>query len=323
MSKRVESEIAELTKDSPVIHVLLTFDHEEWEYGGLLNEKTERTVSALKEYRVPATFFLDANTVLTYPQSVKMIAENGFELALHSDYHFTEGTSHSRALNFGAQDSPTQISRMQNAIAMIREIIPDFNPKGFRAPGLQYNSALYISLKQLGFSYDSSQRRKDKFQPFLEGDVIMFPVNCGDFDSACYKFGPHYVVNVWRDHFNKAWRDAIENRESYFVLLAHTCVIGKRGYTAMLKAILNHILYSGQYVHIKFQTCSEAAIEYRQKIKPPVPVIVQPPILEEIQPPAREEEKRVIPPSLEPIMKYWQHYRRFKEMIERLRKKSS
>ncbi|MFQ6076437.1 MAG: polysaccharide deacetylase family protein, partial [Candidatus Bathyarchaeia archaeon] len=122
-----------MTEKNPLVHVLLTFDVEEAEYGGMLDEKTERVVKVLKEHSLPATFFLDGATTLTYPRSVRLLAENGYELALHSDYHPVVGWRHHRDYDFGIQNSEKQISRIQNAISMIRGVIPDFNPQGFRA----------------------------------------------------------------------------------------------------------------------------------------------------------------------------------------------
>ncbi|MFQ6076286.1 MAG: polysaccharide deacetylase family protein, partial [Candidatus Bathyarchaeia archaeon] len=145
------------TGKRPIVHVLLTFDVEEAEYGGQLDLKTQRVVGALKEFGPPpATFFLDGAATLTYPNSVRLLAENGFELALHSDYHPDVGARHHRKMDFGSQDSKTQISRIQNAISMIRSVIPDFDPRGFRSPNWSWNEDLYFSLNKLGFLYDSS-----------------------------------------------------------------------------------------------------------------------------------------------------------------------
>lgn len=259
--------------------MLLTFDFEEWERVGLFNDKNRRVVDILTSRNVPATFFLDANTAVHYPEAVKLLRKSGFELALHSDYHFGVANSHDRRLDFSGQDSETQVSRIRNAIAMVRKVIPDYDPKGFRAPGLKTNTALYHSLAKLGFLYDSSRLIGNKFRPFLENKVVVFPVNCGEFDSTCYQFGPHFTVNAWRDRFNKALFKATRAGESYFVLLMHPCVIGRIGYTAMLKAIIAYIDWAGQNVDIRYQACEQAAIEYLEKVSaqerkgnnPPIP----------------------------------------------------
>jgi len=242
------------------VHVLLTFDFEEWEgryrtYEADLYGKTRRVVELLKARGLTATFFLDAETVLKYPETVRLLVEGGFELALHSDYHFGVNNSSLPTLDFSRQDSETQMARMKNAIAMIRQVIPSFDPRGFRAPGLRWNRELYVSLHRLNFLYDSSQQDKFAFQPLRMNGVVLFPVNCGDYDSACYKIGARYVVASWMDNFNRAYEAARKTGESYFLLLAHPSVSGKHKYLGMLKSIINHMSWS----EAEYLTCTELA----------------------------------------------------------------
>ena len=248
------------------VHVLLTFDFEEWEgryqiYEADLCHKTERVVDLLVERDIPATFFLDAQTTLNYPEAARLLAEGGFELALHSDYHYGVSNLSLRTLDFSSQDSKTQTIRMQNAIAMIQKVIPNFDPMGFRAPGLRWNEELYISLRKLNFLYDSSQQDKFTFQPFFKDGVVVFPVNCGDYDSGCYKIGAKYVMNNWKDNFRRACQYAVEAGEAYFLLLAHPSVSGKFKYIGMLKAMLNYMNWS----NVEYMTCAELATEYVTK----------------------------------------------------------
>jgi len=254
------------------VNVLLTFDFEEWEgkydiYEADLYSKTKRIVNLLVERELPATFFLDAYTTLKYPDAAGLVAEGGFELALHSDYHpgavrIPESRKHARALKISdfRQDSKTQITRIQKAIQMIRKVIPSFKPKGFRAPCLQWNEPLYTSLRRLNFMYDSSQK-ENLFRAFLKNGVVVFPVNCGDYDSACYKTSTRYVVAVWKDNFRKAYQTGLSLGKSYFLLLAHPSVSGKSRYLCMLKAILNHI----SWADAKYVTCQQLAEEYARK----------------------------------------------------------
>lgn len=253
------------------VYVLLTFDFEEWEgkyrvCEADLYKKTKRIIDLLGEKENPATFFLDAYTVLRYPEAAGLLDEEGFELALHSDYHYGAV----RDINFRKyprlveipdfrQDSKTQISRIRNAVTMIRQIIPKFNPRGFRAPGMLWNEALYVSLHKLNFLYDSSQK-VDVFYPFLKNGVLVIPMNSGDYDSACYKVRPLYVVEVWKDNFKRACQVAVETGESCFLLVAHPSVSGKYKYIGMLKAILNYISWSD--TSVEYLTCSELAARF-------------------------------------------------------------
>jgi len=245
--------------------VLLTFDFEEWEgnytiYKADLYHKTQRVVELLRKYEVPATFFLDAETTLRYSEAAELLVSGGFELALHSDHHFGASIESLAKYDFSSQDSETQVARMRSAIEMIRRVIPQFDPKGFRSPGLRWNEDLYLSLSKLDFMYDSSQEDKFVFWPFLKGEIVVIPMNCGDYDSSCYKIGAKYVVNSWRDNFRRACQAAKEQENAYFLLLAHPSVSGKRQYLAMLKAILSYI----SETDAEYATCSNLANKIQQ-----------------------------------------------------------
>lgn len=254
------------------VNVLITFDFEEWEgkytiYEANLFSKTKRIVDLLAEKNLPATFFLDGETTLRYPEAVRLLTERRHELALHSDYHpgtlrNTGNTRRPEGINVPdfRQDSTTQISRIRNGISMIRQVVPDFNPAGFRAPGLLWNNVLYESLSVLGFQYDSS-RRVDVFQPFDVGGITVFPVNSRDYDSACYKMSMRYVLMVWKSEFSKACEAASKLGTSCFVLLAHPSVSGKSKYIGLLKAMLSFMSWKG----VHYLTCSEMVSVWRAR----------------------------------------------------------
>lgn len=248
--------------DDGVPRVLLTFDFEEWEgQNGAceadLYSKTRRLVNLLKERDLPATFFLDAETVLKYPDAARLLVDERFELALHSDRHFRTNIDSLRALDFASQSSQVQVSRMEEAIRMIRTVMPEFDPKGFRSPGLRWNEALYTSLRTLGFLYDSSQQSRFAFRPFYKNGVLVIPVNCGDYDSALYKVRAQFVVAVWKDNFRRACEAAAKNGGEYFMLLGHPSVCGRFKYLGIMKAILNHMSWS----HPEYLTCRDFAVK--------------------------------------------------------------
>jgi len=257
-TEQLEEEGNELT-----VRVLVTFDFEEWEgqyriYEADLTSQTKRIVDLLKEREVSATFFLDAETTLKYPRAAELLADPRFELALHSDYHFSVNNPRSAKFDFSLQSSEMQMSRMQGATSLIRDVIPTFSPKGFRAPGLRWNEDLYVSLRKLGFFYDSSQQDRFAFHPFLKQGVVVIPVNSGEWDSACYRTRPQYVITSWRDRFRKACQEAAQTGTSYFMLLVHPSVSGKHKYIGMLKDILNYMSWSKP----EYRTCREFAAEY-------------------------------------------------------------
>lgn len=249
--------------DGQNLRVIVTLDFEEWEgksniFEADLYTKTKRIVDLLLEKNMPATFFLDAETTLKFPRATDLLRNERFELALHSDYHFGPKDWYSPDLDFSRQNSETQIARMIRGTKMIREVIPDFSPKGFRAPGLRWNEDLYTSLSKLEFLYDSSQQSRYVFQPFLVNGVLVFPMNSGDYDSACYKMGVRYVINTWRDNFRRACEAETDGVSPYFLLLLHPSVSGKYKYIGLVKSMFNFL----SYFDVQYMTCLDAARDY-------------------------------------------------------------
>jgi peptidoglycan/xylan/chitin deacetylase (PgdA/CDA1 family) len=242
---------------------LLTFDFEEWEGRGRIYEadlysKTKRVVDLLVERGLPATFFLDAETVVKYPNAVQLLLDGGFELALHSDRHFGGSNGSFADLDFATQQRDEQVQRMRNGVRMIRQVIPDFQSRGFRSPGLRWNEDLYVALRDMGYKYDSSQQDKFAFHPFVKNGIVVLPVNCGDYDSACYKTSAQHVVAVWKDNFLRASKAANGKAYTSYVLLAHPAVCGRRRYIGMLKAILGFMTWRRP----EYLTCSELVGRY-------------------------------------------------------------
>jgi len=263
-----------LTGKEPTVQVLLTFDFEEWEgkyrvYEADLYKKTKRMVDILEDRELPATFFLDAYTTLRYPEAADLLRNRNYELALHSDYHYgavrdTNFRKYARLVEVPdfRQDCKTQIARIRNAIKMTRKVIPNFKPRGFRAPGMRWNKELYVSLHELNFLFDSSQQDQYVFRPFLRNGVVVIPMNSGDYDSACYKVRPMYVVGVWKDLFERACQTAKDKEgKSYFLLVFHPSVCGKHKYLGMLKAILNFM----SWADVEYLTCSELAADFKRE----------------------------------------------------------
>lgn len=243
--------------------MLLTFDFEEWEGRGRIYEadlysKTKRVIDLLIERGLPATFFLDGETTLKYPDAVQLLVDGGFELALHSDRHFGGINGSYAELDFGSQRFDQQMARIRNGVRMIRQAVPDFEPQGFRSPGLRWNEDLYVSLRELDFKYDSSQQDKFSFRPFQKNGVVVLPVNCGDYDSACYKTRAQLVVEVWKDNFLRASKAAGRHEYTYYMLLAHPSVCGKHRYIGMLKAILAFTAWRRP----QYLTCSGFVAKY-------------------------------------------------------------
>lgn len=103
--------------------VALTFDD------GPYPPYTEQVLAILKEYNVPATFFLVGENVEKHPELVRRIAEDGHQLGNHT-YH------HVDLLKIDKKNIAEEIDRTSKAIAAITGITPHVvrPPHGFRDP---------------------------------------------------------------------------------------------------------------------------------------------------------------------------------------------
>ena len=64
------------------------------------NDDTEQLIKILKEYDVPATFFVVGAWVDKYPESVKQLADAGHQIQNHSNTHpYMTGLSHEQMID--------------------------------------------------------------------------------------------------------------------------------------------------------------------------------------------------------------------------------
>ncbi len=104
-------------------------------------DKTREIMAICDSYGVKATFFLVGFWVEEYPDLVKEIYNNGFEIGLHSNTHpdMTKLTA-----------SEMQLELSTN-ISLIEELT-NYTPKLFRAPYGYYNNTLLEVCEEMGLS---------------------------------------------------------------------------------------------------------------------------------------------------------------------------
>lgn len=102
------------------------------------NDDTEQLIAILKEYNVPATFFVVGAWVDKYPESVKALADAGHQIQNHSNTH-----PHMPQLSR---------SQMQDEIASCNEkikAITGVEPTLLRPPYGDYDNALIETMDEL------------------------------------------------------------------------------------------------------------------------------------------------------------------------------
>lgn len=139
----------------------LSIDLEDWHHPQLLQghlslpnkslieSSTGTLLSLLQKYNTKATFFILGEIALSNPELIKMIADQGHEIACHGFYHHSLQKSR-----------PT---KLRNELIKFQEIITSIlgntQIKGFRAPNFSLNQSTAWAinvLKELNFKYDSS-----------------------------------------------------------------------------------------------------------------------------------------------------------------------
>lgn len=103
------------------------------------NDDTENLINILKEYDVPATFFVVGAWVDKYPESVKQLSNAGHMVQNHSNTHpYMTGLSTEKMLN--------EVESCNQKI----EAITGNKPLLFRAPYGDYDNSVINALESLG-----------------------------------------------------------------------------------------------------------------------------------------------------------------------------
>jgi len=129
--------------DTDVKQVAISFDAA---WGG---DKTEGIMQLLKEYDVGATFFLVGFWVEKYPELVKKIEQNGYEIGTHSNTHPDMTKLSSMQMN----------TELKKSVELIENLVTQ-KVRLFRAPYGAYNNELIgtaesMNLQTIQWSVDS------------------------------------------------------------------------------------------------------------------------------------------------------------------------
>jgi len=235
------------------------------EYGARVG--VYRVLDLLKQYSLPATFFIPGHTVESFPEAVDAILTAGHEIAHHSYAHTDPSLQ-----------TPDEERRdMERALRSLEKI--GVKPLGYRSPSDDFSASTGLLLEEYGFLYDSSLMADD-FHPYHPrlGDQVTaqtalvrgreakfweLPM-CFEFDDwphfqfnfSPYRNGtsaPSKVLEIWQSEFD--WMHAHEDGGILTVCM-HPQVIGRAHRMAMLEQFIGHCLAAGD---VRFKSLGEAA----------------------------------------------------------------
>jgi peptidoglycan-N-acetylglucosamine deacetylase len=225
------------------------------EYGARVG--LPRILSLLREYRLPATFFVPGHTAESFAQDVDAILTAGHEIAHHSYDHRDPSTL-----------SPDEERRnLERGITVLQRFL-GHPPAGYRSPSWDYSPCTLSLLAEYGFLYDSSLFAGDYYpyhprlgdrvsldEPLRQGKELSlweFPVDFALDDWPHFTFNfdplrvglsaPSKVLEIWQGEFDYM---AEHEPGGVLTLTMHPQVIGHGHRMALLERFIEHALGAG------------------------------------------------------------------------------
>jgi peptidoglycan/xylan/chitin deacetylase (PgdA/CDA1 family) len=240
-------------------------------YGPLVG--IPRILDLLREYSLPATFFVPGWTADRHPQTVETILAAGHEVGHHSYAHFSPF----------AQTEDEERADFERALETLRRAGAEV--EGFRCPSWEPAWRTPQIVAQHGLSYDSSLMDSDK--PYLldtgAGEIVELPVHWSLDDWEQYAYlpdpphrssieSPAKVLDLWTSEL-----DAMRRYGCLFLLTCHPFLSGRPHRVEVLRALIEHALATGE---VEFAACRDVARMAREdpatERRVLTPVIVDP-----------------------------------------------
>jgi len=199
-----------------------------------------RILALLDKYKIPATFFVPATSMVLHPEVVDDIKKRPqHEFGFHSYVH----------------ENPLELSEKEErdvydkAMKIFVERVGK-RPVGFRSAAWDLTPATIRLVKEMGFLYDSSMMADDRpYELMTEGQasgVIELPVEwiLDDWPYFQVSWASHHVglrnpndvYSVWAGEFDGAYAEG-----STFILVMHPQVIGHRYRMQMLERLITYM----------------------------------------------------------------------------------
>jgi peptidoglycan/xylan/chitin deacetylase (PgdA/CDA1 family) len=219
-------------------------------YGPLVG--VPRILDLLREYSLPATFFVPGWTADRYPQAVEAILKAGHEIGHHSYAHKSPF----------ALTEDEERADFERALASLKALGVD--AKGFRCPSWEPGWRTPQIVADYGLEYDSSLMDSDK--PYVldtgAGEIVELPVHWSLDDWEQYAYlpdppfrspieSPEKVLDLWTSEL-----DAMRRYGCLFVLTCHPFLSGRPHRVEVLRRLIEHALATDD---VEFVSCGEAA----------------------------------------------------------------
>jgi len=232
-----------------------------------------RILDLLGRKGVTATFFVPAHTAASFPESVRRIAGEGHEVAVH-------GYCHESPVGLGRDE---ELRLLRNSVAKLRAMLGlDFAPAGYRSPAWDLSDDTIALLESEGFLYDSSMMADDfrpyrpcrknlvndeRFVPGEKAQIVEMPVAWELDDYPYFQFmvkpmnaglrNPDDVYEIWRGEFDFC---RTEISDGVFTLTMHPEIIGRGPRIRMLERLIDHM---NSQPDVTFDTLAAVARRYR------------------------------------------------------------
>jgi len=219
-------------------------------YGPLVG--VPRILDLLREYALPATFFVPGWTVDRYPHTIEAILADGHEIGHHSYAHFSPF----------AQTEDDERADFGRALETLRRA--GVEPEGFRCPSWEPGWRTPQIVAQHGLAYDSSLMDSDK--PYLldtgAGEIVELAVHWSLDDWEQYAYlpdpphrssieSPAKVLDLWIGEL-----DAMRRYGCLFLLTCHPFLSGRPHRVEVLRSLIEHALAAGD---VEFASCRDIA----------------------------------------------------------------
>lgn len=195
-----------------------------------------RILALLEKRSLPASFFVPAWTLQTYPDAIREVMHRGYELGCHGDVH----------------EALAGMSEEDERATLVRQLdrfdsILGMRPQGYRSPSWDLNVRTPELLREFGFMYDSSLMGNDiPYDLGTPGGPLMeVPVQWLLDDAPFYRhvYGspnqiaePERVIRLWSREFR-----AMYEENGCFVLTMHPFLTGRPGRIDALNELLDYI----------------------------------------------------------------------------------